>query len=465
MYTLSTSTIGAGSGDIGLDPPGGSYPSGRVVTLTANPAASSNFTGWSGALSGTINPNTITMDAPKSVGAAFTLKTNSITATAGTGGTVSPAGVTTVNYGANKDFTVSANTGFVIATVTVDGVPIPAAIGLGSFVQTFTNVTAPHTIHATFNANTITYTITAAAGPGGTISPSGAVTVSEASNQTFIIAPNSGYFVQQVTVDGSNLGALPAYTFTNVVAAHTISATFSQDLQLYGAILTSDGKVGIGVTDSLTQALEVKGNTILNGNVGIGADPTDQLLTIQGNWGGDTSNGIMVRNTDTASNIWNSAQITFDKTAAGPGRLSAIGMGGPGRNFFVWVNNHDAVRIDTAGHMGVNIDPSTDPKVDLRVAGFVEASGFKVGNYVIKQAPDYVFAKDYNLRPLADVKKFLEANQHLPEMPSAKEIQSNGVDLVELNMTLLKKVEELTLYAIQQQAEIESLKKIIINGQ
>ena len=72
-YTLTTVTDGTGSGTVDLSPPGGSYTSGTVVTVTANPAAGSSFTSWSGDLSGSTNPASITMDGNRSVTATFTL--------------------------------------------------------------------------------------------------------------------------------------------------------------------------------------------------------------------------------------------------------------------------------------------------------------------------------------------------------------------------------------------------------
>ena len=73
--------------------------------------------------------------------------------------------------------------------------------------------------------------------------------------------------------------------------------------------------------------------------------------------------------------------------------------------------------------------------------------------------PDYVFAEDYNLRSLDEVASYIEKNKRLPEIPSAAEVAENGVNLLEINTLLLKKVEELTLYIIQQQKEIDELKK------
>ncbi len=66
--------------------------------------------------------------------------------------------------------------------------------------------------------------------------------------------------------------------------------------------------------------------------------------------------------------------------------------------------------------------------------------------------PDYVFAKDYELMPLVELREYVEAEKHLPELPSAEEIQAQGeINVTELQLKLLEKIEELTLYTIQQQ--------------
>ena len=161
------------------------------------------------------------VQANHTISATFTATgTHTITASAGTGGTITPSGAVVVNDGANQGFTIAANTGYNILQVAVDGVnqgPITT--------YTFTNVTADHTIAATFTP--ITFTITASAGSNGTITPSGAIVVNYGANQSFTIAGNSGYQVLQVTVDSVGQGPITSYTFTNVTANHTISATFT----------------------------------------------------------------------------------------------------------------------------------------------------------------------------------------------------------------------------------------------
>ncbi|MBT0608848.1 tail fiber protein [Aequorivita echinoideorum] len=86
-------------------------------------------------------------------------------------------------------------------------------------------------------------------------------------------------------------------------------------------------------------------------------------------------------------------------------------------------------------------------------------------------APDYVFetyfkgASDnmphYELISLKELEAFLNENNHLPEIPSAKEFSENGMELKEMNLLLLKKVEELTIYTLQQQKEIDALREIV----
>jgi hypothetical protein len=74
---------------------------------------------------------------------------------------------------------------------------------------------------------------------------------------------------------------------------------------------------------------------------------------------------------------------------------------------------------------------------------------------------DFVFAKDYELMPLSDVETYIEKNKHLPDIPSTEDVMKNGLDLATMDARLLQKVEELTLYVIEQQKQINELKKQI----
>jgi len=73
--------------------------------------------------------------------------------------------------------------------------------------------------------------------------------------------------------------------------------------------------------------------------------------------------------------------------------------------------------------------------------------------------PDYVFDKSYNLMPLSETEQYIQANGHLPNVPSAAEVEADGMSVGEMNKVLLQKVEELTLYVIELQKQIDELKK------
>jgi hypothetical protein len=70
---------------------------------------------------------------------------------------------------------------------------------------------------------------------------------------------------------------------------------------------------------------------------------------------------------------------------------------------------------------------------------------------------DFVFDKNYKLRPLSEVETYIKANNHLPEIPSTADVNKNGIDLAETQALLLQKVEELTLYVIEQNKKIAKL--------
>jgi len=72
---------------------------------------------------------------------------------------------------------------------------------------------------------------------------------------------------------------------------------------------------------------------------------------------------------------------------------------------------------------------------------------------------DFVFDQNYKLMPLHQVEQFVKANSHLPEIPSFAQVSKNGVSVGELQNKLLQKIEELTLYVIEQQKELDQLKQ------
>lgn len=115
--------------------------------------------------------------------------------------------------------------------------------------------------------------------------------------------------------------------------------------------------------------------------------------------------------------------------------------------------NKNIILNDTGGNVGIGT--LTTGSYRLAVEGKI---GAREVNVTTSAWSDYVFKEDYSLRPIYDVEKYIEENHHLPEVPSEKEVLANGQNLGEMNAILLKKIEELTLYIIDQQKEIDALK-------
>lgn len=92
----------------------------------------------------------------------------------------------------------------------------------------------------------------------------------------------------------------------------------------------------------------------------------------------------------------------------------------------------------------------------LSVAGKATFLEIEVKPYITW--PDYVFAKNYNLASLDSVASFIETNSHLPNVPSAKQVEEDGINLAQMDAVLLQKIEELTLYNIQMYKQLEAMK-------
>ncbi|HMI77987.1 MAG TPA: hypothetical protein VK484_04300, partial [Ferruginibacter sp.] len=95
----------------------------------------------------------------------------------------------------------------------------------------------------------------------------------------------------------------------------------------------------------------------------------------------------------------------------------------------------------------------------LSVHGKVMATDYTALS--INNWPDYVFDNKYKLMPLTDVKNYINKHKHLPNIPAAAEIEKNGIQLGDMSKRLMEKVEELTLYILQLQDQVDELKKQI----
>lgn len=185
------------------------------------------------------------------------------------------------------------------------------------------------------------------------------------------------------------------------------------------------------------------GEVYFNKNVGIGTSTPTGLLEIKGPYNGNSQ--LIINTTNSGGELRFSDNdvpqgfVWYNQT----NNYMAFGRGNASNSMFV----------NGSGDFGIG---TTTPDSKLTVKGTIHTQEVKV-DLNGSAAPDYVFEKDYPLFSLGELKTYIDQNKHLPEIPSATEMEMNGINLKEMNLLLLKKVEELTLYIIEQDKRLKKL--------
>lgn len=262
-FAIDNLTITAAADSGGTISPSGavSVDYGTSKTFTITPDACHNIANVfvDGSPQGAIASYTfssVTID--HSILATFSAKTYDITATAGSGGSISPSGTTSVDCGADQTFNIDSSAGYKVADVQVDGTSIGAVT-----IYTFNDVTAPHTISATFSLDG-SIGVTATAGPNGTISDSGFTPYPDGATPTYHMTPNANYHVKDVMVDGVSKGAVTSYTFDPLHTTHSIEVIFEIDNNTIDASSGPNGSItpsgSISVDHGASQTFELSPN-------------------------------------------------------------------------------------------------------------------------------------------------------------------------------------------------------------
>ncbi|WP_299433201.1 hypothetical protein [uncultured Aquimarina sp.] len=207
----------------------------------------------------------------------------------------------------------------------------------------------------------------------------------------------------------------------------------------------STNKDGVG---TWAKVLNNKGIQSIEGSLGIGTTNPTQKLEVNGNIylpiQSNASGALLFRaHSDDISSI------KAERYGPGTGTRLSFQMSDDQDDYFSFNHKHWSLG---------NIEVLKIQRTGLYVNGKLENNGTIRSKEVTVEAtswPDYVFEKEYDLKPLNEVESYILRNGHLPNIPAAKEVLDNGITLGAMNVKLLEKIEELTLYTIQQQKELK----------
>lgn len=237
-----------------------------------------------------------------------------------------------------------------------------------------------------------------------------------------------------------------------------------------GVIFENNNSIGSGITLKPTASKVSKGtlgwsiyaggpnSVIKDGNLGFWAHGTNSAL-MSINRSGKV--GIGTYTPSERLDVNGNLKITGDLKMSGSDsyiRTNGTGTGYTG----IWDQKNSRVLLYTSERDGnVGIGTTNTKGFKLGVNGKVAATEVKVTTY--SNWADFVFENDYNLPTLKEVENHIIENGHLRDIPSAKEVEKNGFFLGEMNAKLLQKIEELTLYTIEQEKKLKS-QEIKINA-
>ena len=256
----------------------------------------------------------------------------------------------------------------------------------------------------------------------GATDPQGKLTVAAAGVNGILLSPDlTNQKRSGRLIFSDNLSSNAIFRYDNKLCFSS-GATINGSSGNSKIVLTDDGKVGIGTTYP-TVPLEIKNNSY-------------ELLRLHRS--GDNSNPAFYLHND-------------------GGRISGI-VGYNNNKSLVLTEGTANTYFSLSGN-GVLIGGSFTEKAKgaLEVKGTILAEEIRVE--ASGQTADFVFEENYPLRNLCQVEEFIKENKHLPDIPSASEMEASGVNLAEMNKLLLQKIEELTLYVIEKEEEVDNLEE------
>ena len=254
------------------------------------------------------------------------------------------------------------------------------------------------------------------------------------------------------------IGTTAPLSKLGILGNASIGATYNA-INAPASGLIVEGNVGIG-NSAPTEKLEVTGNVKVNGgNISVSGD-----VIVLNNHGVITS-GVQLRSSDVKkfgiyNDHWNtsSRQVFFM-----PANAAGTDWDWGKELVIDGVDGIMMKSVTDTSTKAFRVYQTSISKDVFRVMGDGKVYATEVNVLLAANFPDYVFAKDYKLMNLSDLEQYINANKHLPGVPSAKEVASNGnsINLGEMQTILLEKIEGLTLYTIEQQKQMSIQQKQI----
>jgi hypothetical protein len=381
-------------------------------------------------------------------------QTYSLNVNSSGGGTVSPNGSSQVQSGVATAILATPDVGWIFSNWTItDG-----SMAIEDASSAATNVTL-YSGNATVVANfeDITYRLNLVNDGFGTTTPgTGEYPMVRDQEITITATPNSGYvFSQWVVTDGvANVGDLNAASTTVSLPSGnaTLKAEFSAN---------TSNQAPIASAVSFNGTLEV-GST-LTGVYTYSDAESDPEGTSTFKWyrsddASGTGKAVITGATATTYSL-----VTADLSKYIQFEVTPVATAGTTSGSAVASTNQGPV-VENGTGLVYAYPEDCGPGENMIVDGQIKCNSLLIHNWLLSQkgapqTPDYVFDSNYKLPSLSDIEKYVKANGHLPEVPAAKEMEANGVDMITMNFILLKKIEEMTLLMIQQEKRIQEMEK------